>query len=55
MVRSSNPNKIYNDIEKTLGRAVNDVIEEINTVAIKETPVDTGYAKLYNFGKFLTS
>ena len=45
MVRSSNPNKIFRDIEKQLGRAVNETIEEINTIAIKETPVDTGYAK----------
>ena len=45
MVRSSNPKKIFNDIEKSLGRATIDVIEEINTIAIKETPVDTGYAK----------
>jgi hypothetical protein len=45
MVRSSNPKKIFNDIEKSLGRAVIDVIDEINTIAIKETPVNTGYAK----------
>ena len=45
MVRSSKPQKIFNDIEKSLGRAVIDVIDEINTIAIKETPKDTGYAK----------
>ncbi len=44
MVRSSNWKTIFNDIEKTLERAVNQDIEWINKYVRKGTPYKTGNA-----------
>jgi len=39
MVRSSNPRIIMKDIRGAIERTVNEVIDEINTIAIKKTPI----------------
>jgi hypothetical protein len=43
-VRSSDGKKIFQDIEKSIERAVDTFFEELNTVAKSKTPVDTGRA-----------
>ena len=44
MLRSSDPNKIFRDITKTLGRAIDELFEDINTELVKVTPKQTGRA-----------
>lgn len=48
MVRSSNPKIIMKDIRGAFERTVNEVIDEINTIAIEKTPIgkapDSPYA-----------
>lgn len=45
MVRSDNPKTIFKDIERAFERTINDVFDEINTIAKTKTPVRTGFAQ----------
>lgn len=44
-MRSSDPNRIFSDIERSLEREIQDIIEEINTEIRRTTPVKTGRAR----------
>jgi len=45
MVRSRNPKVIFNDIENSMGRAIDSLFSEINTDARDITPIRTGRAR----------
>ena len=45
MVRSSNPKVIFNDIERSLGRAIDALFSDINRDARDITPIRTGRAR----------
>ena len=44
-MRSSNSRDILQDIGRTFERVVDDLLEDINTIAKSETPVKTGRAQ----------
>ena len=44
MLRSSDPNKIYRDINQSLGRAIDELFADINTELEKVTPKKSGRA-----------
>jgi len=45
MVRSSNPKTIVKDLNRSLERAIDSLISDINTDARDITPIRTGYAR----------
>ena len=44
-MRSSNPDRIFRDIERSIERAVDALFSDINRDSKKITPIRTGYAK----------
>ena len=44
-MRSSNPDTIFRDIERSIERAVDSLFSDINTESRKITPIRTGYAR----------
>jgi len=60
-MRSSDPNKIMSDMERSLERDLNELIDELNTQVKRQTPIDTGRARRgwvkkgrYNLGRSKT-
>jgi hypothetical protein len=43
-VRSNNPDRIFRDIESSMERAVDDLLQDINRDVKVQTPKRTGYA-----------